>query len=179
MVLFIGSRVAVEVARGLMSPAPPALGPFVTRMRAWPMDCDIFLHLNNAMLARCAELARWRLLASTGMLRTVLREKWQFLVAEQTLTYKRQIPLGRRFRIETSVSATDNKWLHYSHNFQSLDGATDLGTAHVRAVLKLSSGKTVPPHDALRGNAWFADQLARSSEAAAAEQRAGGAAAPQ
>ena len=159
--LFFALRVGLELARGSFS-SPLKAGPAVAVMRVWPMDADIFMHLNNAMFARLAELARWRCLSQSGMLAVSLRSKWQFLVAEQTVTYRRQLPLFRKFQIETSV-ASEGKWFYYTHNFLSLDRKTEFATMKVRAVLKLPTGKTVQPKDAVQGNTWFRDQLKASS----------------
>mmetsp|Transcript_37778 Transcript_37778/g.121221 ORF Transcript_37778/g.121221 Transcript_37778/m.121221 type:complete len:159 (+) Transcript_37778:104-580(+) len=157
MLIFAG-RVFWEVVRGLRA-APLKTGPFVVLKRAHLMDCDFFLHVNNAMVFRLSELCRWRLLSASGLLGTVWSKKWGFLVAEQSCVYRRQIPMARRFTIATTVaSSNDDKWLHYTHIFMSLDGE-ELATTKVRAVLKLPNGKTVAPSEAAKASPWFADQL--------------------
>jgi hypothetical protein len=34
---------------------------FAVSFRAWPWDIDTYFHVNNAMYARVAEMARWRM----------------------------------------------------------------------------------------------------------------------
>ena len=155
------ARVGVEVLKGLLQRCKVGENLRMTQ-RAWPMDCDIFMHINNGSFVRLAELARWRVLSASGLLKQVLKTRTVFLVAEQTVTYKKQLPLGRRYLLETSVAA-DQKWLWYTHRFTSVDGATEYAIARVRAVLKAPSGKTVLPSEAVENSPWLQDQLTRNS----------------
>ena len=85
--------------------------------RCWPVDIDIFFHMNNAKYIRVAELARWHITPATGIL--TARERHLFLAVEQRIQYFKPIAPFQKYTVRTTLSYSpdDNKWLHYNHAF--------------------------------------------------------------
>ncbi len=126
-------------------------------MRCWPIDMDIFMHMNNAMYVRCAELARWRVFPKSNM---TSMSGILFLVVDQHVAYHKPIMPFSEYIIRTTISTTENKWLHYCHTFQQDPTKVKPGqdpkiyaVVNAKAVLKEKSGKTLK-----------IDQIAKSNE---------------
>ena len=69
----------------------------VCSFRCWPVDIDIFMHMNNSSYSRIAELATWRHLRCLGFLSTAVNNGWALVVTEQTITYLRIIRPFQRY----------------------------------------------------------------------------------
>jgi hypothetical protein len=63
------------------------------RMRVWPNDIDLNLHLNNARFLSLMDYGRTHLLARSGLLEHILRSRWQPLVGAVWMTYRRSLPV--------------------------------------------------------------------------------------
>ena len=92
---------------------------------------------------RVAELARWRIFPDSG----VLSFNWRFLVVDQNIKYLRPIQPFQSFLVTSTVSSSENKWLHYRHTFESLpvigQEPVEFAIVELKAVIKEPSGKTV------------------------------------
>jgi len=73
--------------------------------------------MNNASLVYCAELARWHLSGTNGLLDQVLRQGWLFMVGSQHFLYRAPVPPFAPYEIHTVVDAIDDKWLYMRHTF--------------------------------------------------------------
>jgi acyl-CoA thioesterase FadM len=158
-------RIINQLVRGWMKPLPitstkNAPISYDVAMRCWPIDIDIFMHMNNAMYVRCAELARWRIFPQSSSLRMTSMSGILFLAVDQQVVYHKPIMPFSKYIIRTTISTTDNKWLHYCHTFQQDPSQVKSGqdpkiyaVVNCRAVLKEKSGKTVK-----------IDQIAKSSD---------------
>ena len=109
---------------------------------------------------RFAELARWRNFPKSGLLNKSLQHGWMFLVVEQTIQYKKQILPFSKFNIRTSISTTDNKWLHYKHIFEefspnNLSSPQVFAIIDCKAVLKEKSGKTIKIDAILKSSEFY------------------------
>ena len=74
--LLLGARVVGHICHGA---ALRALGQVTARrmaFRCWPVDLDMYLHLNNANYLRVAELSRWKQMAMTGLVTKSLANGW-------------------------------------------------------------------------------------------------------
>lgn len=138
-------------------------GPLTASFRLWPIDMDVYGHMNNANYFRVAELARWRQTAQSGLLPVSIRERYMFLIAEQSVRYYKPIMPLQCFVVRSEMS-TEGKWIHYDHYFQSDASAQAKVFAHIKmkAVVKLPSGLTVLPEEVLSKcpgiRAWFAQK---------------------
>ena len=163
--LFFTLRIINQLVRGWVKPlnitsTKSAPISYDVSLRCWPVDIDIFMHMNNAMYVRCAELARWRIFPQSGSLQMTTMSGILFLAVDQHVVYHRPILPFSKYIIRTTLSTTDNKWLHYCHTFQQDPSQVKPGedpkiyaVVNCKAVLKEKSGKTVK-----------IDQIAKSSE---------------
>lgn len=98
-----------------------------------------------------------------------------FLAVEQSIKYLRPIGPFQKYYVRTSVTVTDNKWLHYEHTFvdcssssSSLSSQSDVkiiepkvyAIINCKAVLKERNGKTVPVSSFLEQSQLYRDLLA-------------------
>jgi acyl-CoA thioesterase FadM len=152
MVLLLTLRQGYQLLLG--SFAKPILENkyMVTSFRCWPVDMDVFMHMNNASYIRIAELASWRLLPKAGFLTKVFKNRWALVVVEQKVTYKKSIRPFQRYEVLTNVSVQegDQKWLQYRHIFRQHKDDVKPGQAPVEfatvektGVVKDRSGKTI------------------------------------
>jgi acyl-CoA thioesterase FadM len=152
--LILAARIFNQVLLGHFKPPRlqkhlPKVIVYDVPFRCWPVDIDMFLHMNNASFVRVAELARWRIFVQTDILK-LSKKNAIFLVVSQNVTYLKQLPPFQNYIIRTKVSVSENKWIHYSHTFQKPDSSSDstkdpyiYATVECKAVLKERSGKTI------------------------------------
>jgi acyl-CoA thioesterase FadM len=131
----------------------PKTSPVKLQFRCWPTDLDGYLHMNNAQYLRCAEYARWRL----TFMANAHKSKVLFIIAENHVNYYRPINPFQTYIISTTMTSTDDKWLHYKHTFKHPTNDDIIyAVVKAKAVLKESNGKTVPVSQLLAGNEIFA-----------------------
>lgn len=123
---------------------------YVVPFRCFPIDIDIFFHLNNAMYVRVAELARWRIFSEAKMYDIAVKQGAMFLVVKQSVEYKRPILPFQRYIVKTSVSIEDDKWLLYKHRFEEHPNDVRPGSepklysvVDCKAVIKKRTGETI------------------------------------
>jgi acyl-CoA thioesterase FadM len=122
-------RVAASLVRGLLkrrnNPEASLSGlgsknPHIYRARVGLFDVDYLGHLNNAAYLNHAELARWEMTAYNGLLGSMARHGFHFLVAGTSIRYRQEIrPIFRQFQIDSAVAGLDkhnNMWI--THNFR-------------------------------------------------------------
>lgn len=143
--LVLGKAIKINVVKAAnVAPA------YDVAFRAWPIDLDTNLHVNNSCYFRTAELSRWRIFPQSDMLATMAKNGVMFLVAEQTIKYMRPIAPFQKYVIRTTITTTDNKWMNYKHVFiQHPDDvkagkeAVTYAVIDAKAVLKEKTGKTM------------------------------------
>ena len=87
--------------------------------RAGVFDVDYLGHLNNAAYLAHAEMARWEMTAQNGILGIMARDGANFLVASTAVRFRREIrPLFRKFQIDSSLVAMDERYLWMVQNFR-------------------------------------------------------------
>jgi acyl-CoA thioesterase FadM len=158
-------RVLYQLIGGVVRPPviDKARKCFEVSFRCYPIDVDMYLHMNNAVYFRVAELARWRSSYITGLLHLYTSEGILFIVAHQSATYLRPILPFQRYVVSSSLTDFDEKWIHMRFYFSEHPSVVKLGRApvqyaiiDVKAVLKEKSGKTLNPRVLLEYNRpWF------------------------
>ena len=90
-----------------------------TSFRCWPIDIDLYMHMNNAKYVRVAEMARWRLFPATGAVKQMWKDGIMFLITDQRVSYYKPIQPFQRYVVQTSIKfdKNDDKWMYYSHAF--------------------------------------------------------------
>jgi acyl-CoA thioesterase FadM len=123
----------------------PRLGPLDEdhlRMRVWPNDIDINLHLNNARYLSIMDYARTHLLARTGLLEHVVRARWTPLVGAIWMTYRRSLPLFACFQLVSRLVCWDERWFYMEQTFTGRDGLAAVGW--VKGMLRNKQGAVEP-----------------------------------
>jgi acyl-CoA thioesterase FadM len=102
-------RAILQMAAGTMLGAKPGKQALSVSFRLWPVDMDIYGHMNNACYIRVAELSRWRQSAESGLLMASVRKGWMFLIAEQSIVYTKPIMPLSQYTVRSNIT-TDGKW---------------------------------------------------------------------
>ena len=143
--------------QGIVAGTKRVTAPF----RCYPIDLDVFGHMNNANYIRVAELARWRMLTESNLLTYMLKRRLMFLLVEQTVTYSRPIMPFQSYNIQTSVKVcSEDKWVYYTHIFEeanpsSSDSPKVYARIDAKTVMKLSNGKTLKPSEVAAINSYY------------------------
>ena len=171
MLFFLG-RVAHQLLRGYLNPSTilktkTGALQYDVAFRCWPIDMDAFMHMNNAMYARVAELARWRVFVQSGTLSLTSLRGILFLAVDQRVQHLRPIDPFQSFIVRTDISATQDKWIHYTHTFQASSAADAQVFAVVdcRAVLKQKDGRTVYLSSLVQESPFYRRMLEEPTEA--------------
>jgi len=123
----------------------PALGVLEEdriRLRVWPHDIDINLHMNNARYLSLMDYARTHLLARTGLLKHIVRLRWRPLVGAVWITYRRSLPVFSAFSLTSRLICWDERWFYIEQTFTGRDGLAALGW--VKGMLRDARGSLAP-----------------------------------
>ena len=112
------------------------------RMRVWPNDIDLNMHLNNARYLNLMDYARTHLLARTRLLEHVVRSRWQPLVGAVWMTYRRSLPLFSPFQLTSRLVCWDERWFYVEHTFTGRQGLAAVGW--VKGALRNAQGSVRP-----------------------------------
>ncbi len=145
-------RIPLLVAWQAVRPLPPidTFEPDVIELRVWPGDIDFNLHLNNARHLSLMDYGRVRLLARGGVIREILKARWEPVVGEVWITYRRSLPLWARFTLATRMVGWDNRWFYMEQVFTGAEGL--VAVSWVKAALRDKNGAVKPQRvmDAVR-----------------------------
>ena len=112
------------------------------RMRVWPNDIDLNLHLNNARYLNLMDYGRTHMLARTGLLRNVLRARYAAMVGAVWVTYRRSLPVFAGFELTSRLVCWDALWFYIEQTFTGKDGLAAVGW--VKGVLRGAEGIVAP-----------------------------------
>ncbi|HEY8566992.1 MAG TPA: acyl-CoA thioesterase [Beijerinckiaceae bacterium] len=116
--------------------------------RVWPHDLDTSLHMNNGRYWTLMDLGRADVMLRSGLWRAVLKHKWVPVVSAGQIRFRRELRLGRAFRLETRISAWAESWVMMEHRIVATgrDGADILAAiALVRVGLYDRRAKAFVP----------------------------------
>lgn len=82
-----------------------------------PMDLDVYGHMNNARYLALMDIGRMDLMIRAKLLPQLKKEGWFVVVASQTITYKRELKLGQRFRLHTRLLGVDDRYMYLVQEF--------------------------------------------------------------
>ena len=116
------------------------------QMHVWPHDIDLNLHMNNARYLSIMDYARTHFLARTGILKHIVRSRWQPLLGAVWVTYRRSLPLFAAFSVASRLVCWDDRWFYIEQVFTRLDGLAALGW--VKGMLR-EAGATLDPQQVL------------------------------
>lgn len=135
-------RLATTWLRTLGAGRMHPLGESRLPMRVWPVDVDIYLHLNNGRYLTLMDFGRFHHALRTGMMQTMMARGWKPILGEARVEFLREIRTFRRFELVTRLAAWDEKWFFMEQRFECE------GEVHARALVRgvVKQGrKTIPP----------------------------------
>lgn len=137
-------RIPALAIRQHVLPLPPlgVVDEDRIRMRVWPNDIDLNLHMNNARYLSVMDYARTHLLARTGLLQHIIRSRWQPLVGAVWMTYRRSLPLFSAFSLASRLVCWDDRWFYIEQTFTGRDGLAAIGW--VKGALRDARGSVNP-----------------------------------
>ncbi len=112
------------------------------RMRVWPNDIDLNLHLNNARYLNIMDYGRTHLLARTRLLEHIVRARWTPLVGAVWMTYRRSLPVFSSFWLTSRLVCWDERWFYIEQTFTGKEGLTAVGW--VKGLLRGPTGNVDP-----------------------------------
>jgi acyl-CoA thioesterase FadM len=112
------------------------------RLRVWPNDIDLNLHLNNARYLGMMDYGRTHLLARTGLLSHIIRSRLTPLIGAVWITYRRSLPVFARFTLASRLVCWDERWFYMEQTFTCREGLAAVGW--VKAVLRDARGNLAP-----------------------------------
>lgn len=118
-------------------------GEAVLRMRVWPNDLDLNMHVNSGRYLSFMDIGRVELIARMRLLRKALGKGWRPINGGTMITFRRSLLLWERFTVRTRILCWDEKWFYFEHIIERGNG--DLAAiASARALLRGPEGN-VPP----------------------------------
>lgn len=95
------------------------LEPSVIRLRVWPNDLDLNVHMNNGRYLSLMDLGRVDVMFHSGAFALWFRRGWQPLVAASTVRHFKSLRVFQRFEIHTRILGWDEKWVYFEQRFLS------------------------------------------------------------
>jgi len=129
-------RIPALAIRQHIRPLAPLdiLGEDVLRMRVWPHDIDLNLHMNNARYLSVMDYGRMHLLARTRLFEHIIRSRWRPLVGAVWMTYRRSLPLFAAFTLASRLVCWDERWFYIEQIFSGSEGQAAVGW--VKGILR-------------------------------------------
>ena len=132
--------------RGLLGRRDDPLAPQAIRLRVWPWDCDINLHLNNGRYLTMMDYGRFHLIARARLVGPILRHRWTPLVSGCDIRFLRPLGPMSSFTLTSRLAWWDEKYFYIEQNF------TRGNVIYARALLRglfRAPGRNAPTADVL------------------------------
>jgi acyl-CoA thioesterase FadM len=113
-----------------------------TPMLVFPNDLDLNLHMNNGRYPALMDLARFDLMAQTGIFFPCFKRKWMPILGATQMIFRRPLNLFQPFYIETQMEYWDDKWFILKQTFVSKGKVVAVG--RVRALMRGPEGNVAP-----------------------------------
>lgn len=111
-------------------------------LRVLPTDVDLNVHLTNSRYPQLMDIGRMDMLVRSGTGQAMHKAGINPVLVESNLAFKRDLPLGVRFTLETRVVGRDRKALVIEQRFLVGDAVHAIGTVKMVCVRQ---GKVVEP----------------------------------
>ncbi len=129
----------IKVLLGTLWRAPLELpDESIVEFRVWPNDLDVNFHMNNGRYLTLMDLGRFDLIFRMGMLRHMLRHRWQPVAASATIRFRRSLKLFQKFKIRTRLAFWDEQWVFFEQRFECDGKLVALGL--IKALLRGKEG---------------------------------------
>ena len=93
--------------------------------RVGPWDVDFNLHMNNGRYLTLLDLGRVDFGLRAGLDKPIKQKPWIPLVASLTTSFRRELRLWQRYRIDTRLYAWDEEWVYFEQRFVITSGKNE------------------------------------------------------
>jgi acyl-CoA thioesterase FadM len=107
--------------------------------RVWFNDLDINLHMNNGRYMTLCDLTRVDLFIRSGLAKLMLKNKWNPIIADHTMTYIRPLKLFDKINVVMNVTHFDEKFFYSDHEFYKGGKLMAKGTSKSLVISKQGS----------------------------------------
>ncbi|AZC30361.1 thioesterase family protein [Pseudomonas chlororaphis] len=118
------------------------LATTVVRMRVWPLDLDLNLHVTNGRYFTLADLGRMDFVLRSGAYRVALRHRAVPIVGDVWGKFRRELKLFEAFEVHSRILGWDEKWSFMEHRFVSKGRVT--GVVVMRGLFRSAKGTIAP-----------------------------------
>ncbi|AZD35191.1 hypothetical protein C4K22_2448 [Pseudomonas chlororaphis subsp. aurantiaca] len=118
------------------------LATTVVRMRVWPLDLDLNLHVTNGRYFTLADLGRMDFVLRSGAYRVALRHRAVPIVGDVWGKFRRELKLFEAFEVHSRILGWDEKWSFMEHRFVSKGRVT--GVVVMRGLFRSTKGTIAP-----------------------------------
>lgn len=120
-------RLILQLITSCLRPHQSLMESATLRMRVWPADLDINLHLTNSRYLALMDLGRIELMLRTGMMLKVMKRRWLPVVSIASIRFRREISPFERFTLHTRILGWDEKWFYMEQRFETARGIAAIG----------------------------------------------------
>lgn len=111
--------------------------------RVIPAEIDIFMHVNNGMYFTMMDLGRIDMMVRSGVWDALRSRGWSGVVSAETISFRKSLTLGQRYRIETKIIGVDQRAVYFEHRVIARDEVY----ARAFVATKLISGEGTVSRD--------------------------------
>lgn len=112
------------------------------KMRVWPNDIDVNIHLNNGRYLSIMDLGRTRMSIRSGLYHKALKMGWGFgVVGGVNITYLKSLGLFQSYYLTSKIAGHHDGWVFIEQRFESHQ---ELVAAALVKVVFLKDGKRIP-----------------------------------
>ena len=119
------------------------LGEAVIRMRVWPNDLDLNIHVSSGRYLSFMDVGRVDLLIRFRVFRKAFRRGWRPINAGTIISFRKSLLPFERFSVRSRVICWDEKWIFFEHIVDKANGDR-AAIANSRGLLRGSSGNVRP-----------------------------------
>jgi acyl-CoA thioesterase FadM len=112
------------------------------RLRVWPNDLDVNLHVNNGRYLALADIGRLHWFVLTGTLGVARRRRAYPVVGDAIAKFRRDLQAFQTFEIQTRLISWDEKWGYIEHRFVRKHRV--IGVVAIRGIFTGPGGRVDP-----------------------------------
>jgi acyl-CoA thioesterase FadM len=123
-------------------PKTDLLASTTVRLRVWPNDLDLNLHVNNGRYLMLADIGRIHWFLNTGILAVARRRGAMPVIGDAIAKFRRDLRVFQTFELHTRLIGWDQKWAFMEHRF--VRSGRVLGVVAVRGAFRGPDGPLDP-----------------------------------
>lgn len=139
-------RMLLVILRARRGPRLTIFDASQIRLRVWPNDLDVQMHMNNGRYLSLMDLGRIDLMVRSGFFAEARRKGWFPVVGTSRIEYRRPLAPLQSFDLRTRLIGWDARWFYIEQQF--LAAGKVAASATVKAMMRSSAG-LVAPQEAL------------------------------